>query len=228
MHNIRIEQHLICVGFRKREKYCIKEVDECYDYSWRSSTRCAMRKAQYTPYPKIQPKTSSWVWQFQGLDNLPTRLSQPCHNHATTLFQPCHHLVARLLQGCYKLATMLSIHGIKMAVLPCEKVVFFSIWEAARKVIGASQVIIKAWTDKTWIPSMDMLYSEHLIEHQQMEWGYLRKPLAPIFDHKTCWLSQNAIAWMTSLLLKAVWNFLWYTLSTSWRKGQKNMLHHVH
>ena len=64
----------------------------------------------------LQPKNGSQAWQFQGLDNLPTRLSQPCHNHATTLFQPCHHLVARLLQGCDKLATMLSIHGIKMAV----------------------------------------------------------------------------------------------------------------
>ena len=52
-----------------------------------------------------------------------TTLYQPCTNHVTTLFQPCHYLVARLLQGCYKLATMLSIHGIKMAVLPCDKVV---------------------------------------------------------------------------------------------------------
>ena len=41
----------------------------------------------------------------------------------TTLFQPCHYLVARLLQGCYKVATMLSIPGIKIAVLPCDKVV---------------------------------------------------------------------------------------------------------
>ena len=57
-----------------------------------------------------------------SLDNLLARLSQPCHN-------PCSNLatnlatIARLLQGCYKLATMLSIHGIKIAVLPCDKVV---------------------------------------------------------------------------------------------------------
>ena len=28
------------------------------------------------------------------------------------------------------------------------------------------------------------LYSEHPTEHQQMEWGYLRKPLTPIFVNK--------------------------------------------
>ena len=50
---------------------------------------------------------------------------QDCHNLVTTMRQPCSNLatIARLLQGCYKLATMLSIHGIKMAVLPCDKVV---------------------------------------------------------------------------------------------------------
>ena len=61
-----------------------------------------------------------WTTFRQGCHNLVTTLSQPCDNLVPTFFQPCHYLVVRLLRGCYKLAT---IHGVKMAVLSCDKVV---------------------------------------------------------------------------------------------------------
>ena len=205
MHKIRIEQHLICVGFRKREKYCIKEVDECYDYSWRSSTSCAMRKAQYTPYPKIQPKTGSRAWQFQGLDNLLTRLSQPCHNHATTLFQPCHNVVdtwykdgcTTLWQGCHNLVV--------------------SIWEAARKVIGASQVIFKARTDK----------------HGYHQWMCSTLNILQSINrcHSLPYLITKCVdSVKTQLLgwLAFFWKQCEISYSTQYQPVEKNMLHHVH
>ena len=77
----------------------------------------------------LQPKTGSRGWQFQGLDNLLARLSQPCHNYVTTLLQRCCHLVTRLLQGCYSV------------VNTCQPCLFTTLWPPCYNL----QTIQQAW-----------------------------------------------------------------------------------
>ena len=100
-----------------------------------------------------------------------TTFSQPCTNHATTLFQPCHYLVARLLQGCHKLATMLSIHGIKIAALPCDTVVTFFLYGCVH--VGYAYVSCLCWEWCSWFTCQVPLCSTRIINQCSLRLGRL-------------------------------------------------------